>query len=390
MRKGNKLRVLVFALVLGLALNGSVLAVNAWDGDLDVVYETEELVNEAAVEEVIPDAAAEETVGVLSADDSVEVLAVDEVGQNIVPGNIIQYNGMLFRIPNGARNLINNGDFENTPAITTDGSTDVMIINGGANYEWAESAAHTGSHGLRVTGDGTWIYRHDQTKGKLYVYSCWYKLEGNANFNDGYRHIAGTVANFDGGDSYYNEIGRGIAATGGWQQLFVVYRCGDTTRFSNYTGINGGTGAICMDDMVLYEIEEVEETITVNGGSMVNWDDFSFYTETFPTAGKYVFIINYTNETPFAYNLTGVVAVMKNNQLVHLYTLDQTSVVGSVVGGALRPRSGELQIEIDVPDDGDISEYSCMSYIVERGNPFAMFGLPGDANPFVMTGAAQQ
>lgn len=388
MRKGNKLKAITFALALSMVLNGSVFAVNAWDGDLDVVYDAEELVNETLLEEV-PDAdVTEDAVSLLEADALAEVMAVDEDGQDVVPGNIITYDGRLFKIPEGARNLVTNGDFEVQPSITTSGDTDVMILNGGATGTWTESAAHSGSHGLRITGTGTWIYRHEQTKGKIYVYSCWYKLEGNANFDDGYRHIAGTVANFDGGDVYYNEIGRGVPATGGWQQLLVVYRCGDGTRFSNYTGMIGGTGAICMDDMVLYEIEEVEETITVDGGSMMNLDTFEEFTEDFPASGDYVYIINYTNETPFAYNLTGVVAIMKNNQLVRIYTLDQRSVVGSVSNGNLRPRSDSIQMEIQIPE-GDVSQYSCMAYIVERGKPFAMFGLPGAGNPVIINGAAQ-
>ncbi len=395
MRKGNKSKVLMIVLALSLALNAFALAAAADDPGFEVLFDFEELpdVDETAIEEVQLDEDINPiSVDALEADDEVTVLADDEEGQNVVPGNIITYNGKMYKIPNEAPNLITNGTFENQPTIITgySSNTDVMILDGNGSYSWSESAAHTGTRGLRITGDGAnWIYRHEQNKGKLYVYSCWVKLEGNANFDNGYRHIAGTQASFDQGGSYYIEIGRDIPITGGWQQIFVVYRCGDTTKFSNFFKLVG-SGAINVDDMVLYEIEEVDETITVDGGYAVNMETFDIYEDEIPEGGDYYFVISYSNKTPYRYNVTGVVAVMKDDKLEKIYTYDQISSAGSLVGGALQPKAGEIFLEVSVPKDADMSRYSFVSYVTEQGNPFGMFGIPSDSNPFVINGKGHQ
>lgn len=385
----------MIVLALSLALNAFAMAAIADDPGFEVQFDDfEELPDndETAIEEVqIDEDFNPFAADVLEAEDEVTVLADDEEGQNVVPGNIITYDGKMYKIPDGASNLIVNGNFESQPAITTtySDSTNVMILTG-AEYSWTAGSAHTGNYGLRIANEGAnWIYRYEQTMGKTYVYSCWVKFDGDANFDNSYRHIAGTQANFDSGGNYYIEIGRDIEITGGWQQIFVVYQCGDTTRFSNYFKLTG-SGALNIDDMVLYEVEEVDETITVEGGYAVNMDTFDIYEDEIPEGGDYYFVISYANKTPYRYNITGVVAVMKDDKLEKIYTYDQISSAGSLVGGTLEPKAGEIYLEISVPSDADMSRYSFISYVTEQGNPFGLFGIPSDSNPFVMNGKGHQ
>lgn len=385
MRKGNKSKALIAVLALALALNGFTAAFAAGPV-LETALEFEPAVDESEIlapeiDEPEIDFPEEEPVAELSADGAVSVLAAgDEEGVSIQPGTLFQYGDRYFRVSNSADNIFNgggsNGGFDSKPVINGESSNkDVLYSN---TAVWNSTEGHDAPGCLAWT-TGQVIWRHDFEATKYYVMSAWYKFEGNINLNDGQRHLAG--ANDVETDSVHsNEIGRNRTATGGWQQEFFVF---NGIKQSNgqfmYLQVVDNGGTLYLDDVVIYEVEEIKAQLTINGHTLESESGDSYNVAsgaTIPAPGTYYHLIRYENELPNEYLLTGVVVLYKDDKLEKIFTVNTKTGRGTFSDTGMVAASGTVDIMFEIPEGEDISHYRYTAFLTERDNPFAVLGTP--------------
>lgn len=393
MRKGNKSKALIAVLALALALNvfGTALAEAP---ELESVLEFEPAVDmgePTAPEAETPEAAVEEEVTALAAG--------DEEGTTVQPGSLFQYGDRYFRVKSGAANLFNgggeNGGFDTSVSPVEEGS--------GKDTLYSNTAAWTSAEGHNAAGCLAWnagqvIWRHDFDPTKLYVMSAWYKFDGAINLNDGQRHLAGANdLSTDG--THYNEIGRNRPATGGWQQDFFVFKgISQSNGQFMYLQVVDNGGTLYMDDVIIYEVEELEAQLSITGHTLEAEDGTTYDVGAgaeIPAAGKYFHLIRYENELPNEYLLTGVLLLYKGNKLEKIFTVNTKTGRGTFSDTGMVAASGTVDIMFEIPEGEDVSQYGYSAFLVDRGKPFSVLGVPretaaGDAavNPINVYGAS--
>ncbi|MCH5186774.1 MAG: S-layer homology domain-containing protein [Oscillospiraceae bacterium] len=385
MRKGNKSKALIAVLALALALNmfpAAFAAGPVLETELEfepAVDESEILAPEIGEPEI--DLPEEEAVAELSADGVASVMAVgDEEGVSIQPGMLFQYGDRYFRVNNSATNIFNgggaNGGFDSKAVINGESSNqDVLYSN---TAVWDATEGHD-APGCLAWSTGQVIWRHTFDTNKYYVMSAWYKFEGNINLNDGQRHLAG--ANDVETDSVHsNEIGRNRSITGGWQQEFFVF---NGIRQSNgqfmYVQVVDNGGTLYLDDVVIYEVEEIKAQLTINGHTLESESGDSYNVaagETIPAPGTYYHLIRYENELPNEYLLTGVVVLNKDDKLEKIFTVNTKTGRGTFSDTGMVAASGTVDIMFEIPEDEDVSHYSYTAFLTDRDKPFAILGTP--------------
>lgn len=386
MRKGNKSKALIAVLALALALNVFAVAYAAGP-DLEAALEFEPAVDESEIlapeiDEPEIDATEEEPVAELAdAQGEVTVLAAgDEEGTTIQPGMVFQYGERYFRIDAGATNIFNgggaNGGFDTAPSISEEAKSKRVLYSNTAT--WNTTEGHN-APGCLAWSAGQVIWRNDFETNKYYVMSAWYKFEGNINLENGQRHLAG--AHDIGTDNVHtNEIGHNRERTGGWQQEFFVFSgvWQDNGQFMYLQVVDNG-GTLYMDDVVIYEVEEIKAQLTISGHTLENESGDSYNVAsgtTIPAPGTYYHLIRYENELPNEYLLTGVVLLYKDDKLEKIFTVNTKTGRGTFSDLGMVAASGTVDIMFEIPEGEDISAYRYTAFLTERDNPFAVLGGP--------------
>ena len=153
---------------------------------------------------------------------------------------------------------ITNGDFE---------TGDITGWNKWQSTEINADAAHTGSYGAHIMGNGGWGGMLDQhisiEDGKTYELSFWYKVN-NGGFNWKLT-----------GDASVTVYGSGWVTTGEWTQVTKTFvAAGDTSIFLN---INGGGNGVAenayIDDVMIKEVKDPSDDGFVKNGDFETGKD---------------------------------------------------------------------------------------------------------------------
>ncbi len=366
----NKTKLVIAILAAALALNSFAIVPYA-EEDLEMVLDFKDAPDQLAVSEELGDVGLEAT--------------EDEVGQTVAPGKYISYNGRVFKVSENAVSFVTDGTFDTDPGITDDSnSSRTESFNfSSSSPTYVTTEGHDALGSVRIDPGNILIWRRSFESNKLYVYSAWFKLTGDAVFDDNQRHLAGAI-DIATGSSHNNELGRTVTKTGGWQQDMCVFNGAGTgeDRLAYLTNV-GSNDPIYIDDFVIYEVEEVE-AIEVTGHSMED-DDWNEYDE-IPAPGEYSHIIRYENNFTSVVALRGVVALFKDGKLVKIYTKDVNSRVGALADGNLSPGRGTVEIRFTVPEGEDVSAYSYVAYLCSPSNPFYIYGKASSTNAAVVYG----
>lgn len=370
--------VAVLACIALLAMNTAFAQTQQYSEGEEVGTET--VSDMQAQEEEAADADAAE----LQSSDEEEGVAeifVDDQGTDIELGTMFTYNDVLYKVnEENNPNIINNGNFESDSYLSsTDTGTETWIYLSGSAARTPDSA-RSGEAGLSVSGGTTLIYRVYLDSAKTYVYSAWYKLPeaSDCNFDDSYRHIVcGGGINIG-----YNEIGRSISKTGGWQQVLIVFTPTGDVRFSNYLRYNGSQD-LFVDDVAIYEVTEIDEVVTVLSSPEPSYYDDTneeFYPEEgyFEQRGSITHTTRLLNSGDSDESVIAIVAVFRNDQLAQLYSTGNTVIRAGV--------RRDLEITFEIPQDGDIEEYRYEVFFINNLTSMQIIGSPSALNPMVVVG----
>lgn len=404
MRNSTRTKLIVALLTAVLTLNMGVF-VQADDGDVGMEFDFSAAPNELE-SDVDVDLGFDEglQLGTETLAEDVAVMA-DDVGVSVEPGKIIEYAGRTFRVT-GQTNLFtlktnvheaDDGKFSDPAFVpdTNNSAADGTLIYQGTKPSIVTDDGHGDPGCLEFYSGSTVIWRCGAgtfSDSKYYVFSGWFKLVNDGNFNDGQRHIAGA---FDIGTNtlHYNEIGRDIPRTNGWQQDFYVFNgvSGDDGNKFMYLQYAGGDGSIRMDDIVIYEVEALEN-MEITEEPLIEdpatWDE---YTQ-IPTdaAGKDLnYIIRYSANATSSLEVTGVLLIFKDNCLEDIVTVSadtRRAILDSNSG--LTPGVGAVSIPFTIKAGEDVSRYSLIGYINGSAtNPFDIYGKASENYAKLMTAA---
>lgn len=346
----------------------------------DVVEDVTEDVTEEAAEEIVEDVteSAEE-------DEIVEVLdlfaaTLRDGGVYVTPGDyndaVFDCDGVRYKVSAGEGNLIKLDGFESD--VTIEESISETAKNRlQANGEITVEAAHSGYFGLSAKA-GEVVYRTAVTKGDVYVFSAWIKSESNIAVNDDRRafYVVG-----ESGESYivgYNEIGREIAHTSGWQQIIFTFKAPETGLFAVDFKLTG-KGVLCIDDLELYTAEVFENPLEIRSVECTDADGNSYnYSTGFTTTGTltHTTVLYNSDEDDVYFNAVAV--LFRNDIMVDFQCIEECALVLDET---------EVTFEIEIPDEGEVSEYSYMVYFISDTTPTSFYGyVPSRSNPYVVSG----
>lgn len=382
----NKARSIAALITAMFMLN--MVAFAQVDG-VEAEYELTEVPN--SLDEAAYD--AEDEVAALSAD--VGIMAAEEETQAVAPGKVITYNGKTYRVKADATNVAAQlGHFDTQPNYATSGETDVLIFNGGATaWSYVTDDGHE-SNGCVELLSGTMIWRHNFDVGKTYVYSAWWKFNGDANLNSSQRHIEG-CRDIDTGEPHRNEIGadgsNGRDITHDWQQDLCVFRGTSIERglFLYVDKINDGS--IYADDIVIYEVETIADIDEI-GDAVIEEElapgSWTTHNE-IPAAGvPYNCVVSYSVNSTIPIKFNGVAVLFKDGKLFDIATTEVNSRTATITpDGDLISRSGAVSIPIMVPAGEDVSRFSCVVFLSDADNPFYVYGEATDSYAAAIYGA---
>ncbi len=390
MRNGARTKLFVLLLAVSLVFNAAAFAQEADDGmgmDFDFVEAPNELDEDVTVDlgmDFVDDV-------VLQEEAEAELMAAE--GQKIAPGRVIEYNGLTYRIEANATNFvtaIGDGSFSAmpNPFSQDSGAADrTFIATAGGSIN--PNDGHDGL-GCFEYDSGTLIWRcgaNTFTSDKYYVYSAWFKFTGDANLDNGQRHIAGT-SDVINDSPHVNEIGRDIEKTGDWQQDMCVFRgAGSENRFL-YLPYVGGKGSIRMDDFVIYEVTPIP-AIVIDDNTVENPVTWEEYDEIPDVGVPYNQIINYTvNITnPMVFN--GVVAIFKDGKLWDIVQRQVDSRTAILYDGELTPAKGSVSVPFEIDEGEDVSRFSCLAYLCDPKDPFNIYGNASESYAVLISGRQQ-
>ena len=367
MRNGTRTKLIVAVLAAVLVLNVAAFAQDLGDGvdvEFDFVEAPNELTEDVSVDiGVTDDQFYDEGIASIEAD----LMAAAEEGQIVAPGKVVTHNGKAYRIKEAATNVAAGmGGFDNRPEVATSGETDKLIMDA---WNYVTTDGHD-APGCMELVSGTFIWRHYFEQDKLYVYSAWWKVQGNFNFQDDQRQLEGAY-DPDTGSSHVNEIGRNREITYGWQQDMAVFRGNSAERRFLYVPVSGGT--VLLDDVYIYEVEAID-TLTINGYAIEDASTYEEYTD-IPAAGvDYNAVISYTINVTEPLTFNGIVAVFKDGKLESIAQRQISSRTATLIDGELSSAVGTVSIRFSIPEGEDVSKYSCIAYISDPNDPFNIYG----------------
>lgn len=382
----------LICLALCLVLSFSAVSVFAEEAVAEetadaVVDETVDLVTEATEEMTEVEIETEENEVVdeeIVEEEEVEVLdlfaaTLRDGGVYVTPGDynaaVFTCDGVRYKVGAGEGNLIKLDGFESDIAIESEIS-ETAKNRLQANGEIAVEAAHSGYFGLAAKA-GSVVYRTAVTGGEVYVFSAWVKSH-NVTVNDDKRafYVVG-----ESGDSYivgYNEIGREIDETGAWQQVIFTFKAPETGLFAIDFKVTGN-GALYMDDLELYAAEvfdnplDITETVCTDAeGNVYN------YSTGFTTSGTLTHTTTLYNSDEDDVFFNAIAVVFRNGIMVDFECIEECALVLDET---------EVTFEIEIPDEGEVSEYSYMVYFISDTTPTQYYGyMPSRNNPYIVQG----
>ncbi len=357
------------------------------------VAETEE----AAVEIVTDN--AEEVEDVTEAEENVEVTteeAEEEVeeevldlfaatlrdgGVYVTPGDynaaVFTCDGVRYKVAAGEGNLIKLDGFESDVEIE-DSIGDTTKNRLQANGEIAVEAAHSGYFGLAVSA-GDVVYRTAVTEGEIYVFSGWFMMPSGGDFGDDEDRKFKVVS--ESGDTYtvgYNEIGRDVDATGKWQQVIFTFKAPATGLFTidfKYTGKK----SLYVDDLELYAAEVFDNPLEITNVECTDADGNKYTCSTgFTTSGTLTHTTTLYNSDEDDVFFNAIMVLYRNDIMVDFECIEDCALVLDET---------EVTFEIEIPDEGELSEYSYMVYFISDTNPNQYYGeMPDRENPYIVQG----
>lgn len=247
-----------------------------------------------------------------------------------------------------------------------------------ANAEITTEAAHSGYFGLSVS-TGQVIYRAPVSEGQTYVFSAWMKVPEMGSVSETGR--AYYVTSDDTGNSYivgYNEIGRDVEWTGKWQQVIFTFTAPETGLFAidfKYSGKE----VLYLDDIELYEVEVFVNPLVIKSITSTDANGNSFTRdEGFSTRGVITHTTEFYNEDEDDVEFAAVWALYRNDIMIDFgYSLETALVLDTT----------EVTLEIEIPEEGKLSEYKYLVYFVSDSNPTHLYGkTPTRTNPYVAKG----
>ena len=167
------------------------------------------------------------------------------------PGVILIDDIKLTAVPKPVVGQITNGDFE---------TGDLQAWNKWQDTEVNAAAAHSGSYGANIKGNGGWggmLDQHFQVEdGKTYEFSFWYKVN-SSGFNWSLK-----------GDATGTNYTSGWVTASEWTQVTQTFiASGDTSIFLN---INGGGNGVAedayIDDIKLFELKDPSDDGFIKNG----------------------------------------------------------------------------------------------------------------------------
>lgn len=343
-----------------------------------VTETTEELTDEEIVEdEVVEDEVVEE--------EEFEVVdlftaTLRDGGVYVTPGDynaaVFTYDGIRYKVNAGEGNLIKLDGFESDVTIESEIS-DTAKNRLQANGEITVEAAHSGYFGLSAKS-GKVVYRTAVTKDEVYVFSGWVKVMDNISVSDDTRAFK-VVA--ESGNTYvvgYNEIGRAVDQTGTWQQILFTFKAPETGLFAMDFKL-AGKGTLCMDDIELYTAEVFDNPLEIVSTVCedANGNEYTYATG-FTTSGtlKHTTVLYNEDEDDVFFN--AIMVLYKNDIMVDFECIEECALVLD---------EAEVTFEIEIPDDGDVSEYSYMVYFISDTTPTQFYGyMPSRTNPYIVQG----
>lgn len=305
-------------------------------------------------------------------------------GIYITPGEenatVFEYNSLKYRVNAGAANYIKLGDgFEEDVTVWTSPISSAAKNTLQANAQRVPEAAHSGYFGLSVSS-GDVIYRTAVTGGDIYVFSMWVNMPASGSIGDIGR--AFRVTGESGGEYIvgYNEIGRDEALTDGWQQVIFTFKAPDTGLFAiNFNYRDKGKNTLYLDDIELYEAEIFDNPLDIRQIECVEPSGKAYTYETkFAESGVHTHrTVLYNNSEDDVY-FTAVMVLYRNDIMVDFKYSEECALVLD---------EAEVEFEIDIPDEGNVSEYKYMVYFISENDITAYYGpTQTRTNPYVVQG----
>ncbi|MBQ8540672.1 MAG: hypothetical protein IJ435_04265 [Clostridia bacterium] len=384
----------MICLALAIALCFSVTNVFA--------EEAEEAVEEV-VAEIAPDAEdvteAEEAEEVTEAEDATENEEVEEEveeeeeildlftatlrdgGVYVTPGEdnaaVFTYDNLRYKVAAGQGNAIKLDGFESNPAIESEPIIDTAKNILQANGEITTDAAHSGYFGLSASA-GDVIYRTGVTGDAIYVFSAWMKMPSGGSIGDDDRAFK-VIA--EDGDVYtvgWNEIGREVDATGSWQQVLFTFKAPETGLFAidfNYKGKN----PLAIDDIELYEAEIFDNPLEITDVVCIDADGNEYTRSSgFTTSGTLTHTTTLYNSDEDDVFFTAVAVLYKNDIMIDFVTVEDCALVLD---------EAEVTLDIEIPEDEDLTQYKYMVYFISDTAPTQYYGaMPSLMNPYIVEG----
>lgn len=390
----------MICLTLAIALCSSVVTVFA--------EEAEEVVEEV-VTEITPDAEevteAEEEVEVTEAEDATEEVTEEETateveeeieeeevldlfaatlrdgGIYVTPGDdnaaVFTYDNLRYKVAAGQGNAIKLDGFESNPEIVSGPISATAKNRLQAKGEITTDAAHSGYFGLSVSA-GDVVYRTAVTGGNIYVFSAWFKMPSGGSIADDDRAFKVVAEN---GDEYivgWNELGREVDATGSWQQVIFTFKAPITGLFAidfNYKGKK----TLSMDDIELYEAEIFDNPLEITSVVCIDANGNEYDRASgFTTSGTLTHTTTLYNSDEDDVFFTAVGVLYKNDIMIDFVTAEECALVLD---------EAEVTLEIEIPEDEDLTQYKYMVYFINDTTPTQYYGqMPSLQNPYIVEG----
>ena len=343
--------------------------------------EIEDVTEEVAEdEEVATDVSEEET------EEEEEVLdlfaaTLRDGGVYVTPGEdnaaVFTYDNLRYKVEAGMGNSVKLDGFESSVTIEEGPLNENAKNMLQANGEITTEAAHSGYFGLSVSA-GDVIYRTGVTGGQIYVFSAWVKMPAGGSINDDDRAFTVKAEN---GTKYivgWNEIGREIGATGSWQQILFTFKAPETGLFIiDFT--YKGKKTLAIDDIELYEAELFDNPLTIEKILCIDAEGNEYNrSEGFTTSGTLTHTTTLYNSDEDDVFFTAVAVVYKNDIMIDLVTVEDCALVLD---------EAEVTLEIEIPEDDDLTQYKYMVYFISDTAPTQYYGeMPSITNPYIVQG----
>lgn len=349
--------------------------------------ETVEDVTEEAVEEEVEEPATDVTEEEVEEEIEEEEEVVDlftatlrDGGVYVTPGEdnaaVFTHDGLRYKVEAGQGNSIKLDGFESNPNIDSEAIENAKNRLQ-ANGEITTDAAHSGYFGLSVY-PGDVVYRTGVTGNQVYVFSAWVKMPNGNTINDDDR--AFTVVG-ESGDEYivgWNEIGRDVAATGSWQQVLFTFKAPETGLFVIDFNYKNKT-PMSLDDIELYEAEVFDNPLEIRDIACTDADGNAYDRTTgFTTSGTLTHTTTLYNSDEDDVYFTAVMVLYKNDIMVDFEAVQECALVLD---------EAEVTLEIEIPEDDDLTQYKYMVYFINDTAPTQYYGkMPWLNNPYIVEG----